>query len=92
VNNEVGSIWKEEVMANYLRIFLESQRKAMRNLEPEPAIPLGYTSMANDKLHIFCIILRNIWNALSTSLSGIKVSEVKSFKLKLEPPPSSINK
>jgi hypothetical protein len=91
VNNELESIWKEEVMAKYLRICLESLMEAMRNLKPEPAISLGYTSMASNKLHIFCIILTNVWNALSTALSSIRVSEVQSFKLRIAPPPPSMN-
>jgi hypothetical protein len=72
--------------------FPEGLRKATRNLEPQPVILVGYTSMVSDKLHIFCILLPNTWNTLSTALPGIKVSDVQRLKLKTVPPPALINK
>jgi hypothetical protein len=65
----------------------EGLRKAMRNLELQPVISVDYTSMGSDKLHIFCILLPNTWNDLSTALPGTKVSDVQSLKLKTAPPP-----
>jgi hypothetical protein len=89
VNNELEGIWKEEAIVKFEELSQhcpEGPRKATRNLEPEPVISLGYISMANDKVHIFCILLTNTWNDLSTALPGIEVSEVQNLKLQLPQP------